>query len=162
MHVPGGPPYRGGMRFTTVVEQGGKTATGLPVPDDVLQALGGGRRPAVQVSVAGHTYRTTVGSSGGRAMLPLSAEHRTAAGVAAGDEVEVELALDVLPREVALPDDLRGALDAAPAARATYDALAPGLRKEWVRWVEEAKKADTRAARVARAVERLSAGEKRH
>ena len=150
------------MRFSTVVQQGGKAATGLPVPEEVLQALGGGRRPAVTVTLAGHTYRTTVGASQGRAMLPLSAEHRAAAGVVAGDEVEVELVLDVLPREVALPDDLRDALDAAPAARSCYDALAPGLRKEWVRWVEEAKRAETRAARVERAVERLSAGEKRH
>lgn len=155
-------PYRGGVRFTAVVLPGGKAATGLPVPDEVLSELGGGRRPAVTVTLAGHTYRTTVGSSDGRPMLPLSAEHRTAAGVAAGDEVEVEVALDVLPREVAVPDDLRDALAAAPAARSCYEALAPGLRKEWVRWVEEAKKAETRAARVARAVERLSAGEKRH
>src|SRR4051812_28509573 len=112
------------MRFRSTVELGGRTATGIPVPDDVVTALGAGRRPAVRVTVGGHTYRSTVAARGGRFLVPLSAENREGAGVAAGDEVEVDLELDTEPREVAVPPDLADALDAEPAARSAFDRLA--------------------------------------
>jgi Domain of unknown function (DUF1905) len=64
---------------------GGKTATGIPVPTDVVDRLGQGKRPPVRVTINGHTYRSTVASRGGEFMLPISAEHRGEAGVAAGD-----------------------------------------------------------------------------
>jgi len=150
------------MRFHASVELGGKTATGLQVPDDVVSALAGGKRPAVQVTVGGHTYRTTIGSMGGRFLVPLSAENRAAAGVAAGDEVEVDITLDTVPREITVPDDLAAALAQDGRARQFFDALAFSRRKEWVRWVEEAKKADTRSSRIAKAVEALSEGKKTH
>ena len=146
------------MSFRTVVELGGKTATGLVVPDEVVAALGAGKRPAVRVTVGDHTYRTTVASMGGRFLVPLSAENRTAAGVAAGEEVDVELVLDEAPREVAAPPDLLAALADDEPARTTFDALAPSHRKEWVRWIEEAKKAETRTARVSRTVASLHEG----
>ncbi|MEO5744025.1 MAG: YdeI/OmpD-associated family protein [Terracoccus sp.] len=146
------------MRFWAEVELGGKTATGIAVPDEVVAALDAGRRPPVMVTVGGHRYRTTVASMGGRFMVPFSAENRAAAGVAAGDEVEVELVGDTAPRQVTVPDDLAQALAAEPAAAAFFDGLAPSHRKEWVRWVEEAKRAQTRTSRVAQAVASLSAG----
>ncbi|MEU2347578.1 YdeI/OmpD-associated family protein [Modestobacter sp. NPDC049651] len=146
------------MRFTTVLELHGKTATGLVVPPDVVEALGGGRRPPVVVTLGGHTYRTTVGVMGGRSLLPVSAEHRTAAGLAAGDEVEVDVALDTAPREVEVPADLAAALDAEPGLRARFDALAPSARKEHARAVESAKAEATRARRVAAVVAALRAG----
>ena len=148
------------MKFRTIVELGGKTATGLPVPDDVVAQLGAGKRAPVRVTIGGHTYRTTVASMGGRFLVPLSAENRTAAGVAAGDDVDVDIALDDAPREVTVPDDLAAALD--PKTRAIFDALSYTHRKEWVRWVEEAKKAETRTTRVAKTVEGLRAGRKTH
>lgn len=148
------------IRFRTTVERGGKTATGLLVPDDVVSALGSGRRPAVWVTVGAHTYRTTVASMGGRFLVPLSAEHRAAAGVAAGEEVDVEISLDVTPREVAVPSDLSQALAQDDEARRFFDGLAYSHRKEWVRWVEEAKKDSTRSARVAKAVDSLRQGQR--
>lgn len=148
------------MRFHTVVELGGKTATGLQVPDDVVEALGAGRRPKVRVTVGAHTYATTVASMGGRFLVPLSAENRTAAGVAAGDEVDVDLELDEAPREVTVPDDLAAALAADDAAAATYGTLAFSHRKEWVRWVEEAKRPETRATRIEKTVAALREGKK--
>ena len=150
------------MRFRTSVELGGKTATGLHVPDDVVSALAGGKRPAVQVTIGGHTYRTTVAPMGGRFLVPLSAENRAAAGVAAGDEVEVDITLDTAPREITVPDDLAGALASDSRAQQFFDALSFSHRKEWVRWVEEAKKADTRSSRISKAVEALSEGKKTH
>ncbi|QXC61403.1 YdeI/OmpD-associated family protein [Aquihabitans sp. G128] len=141
------------MRFRTTIELGGKTATGIPVPDDVVAALGGGKRAAVSVTVNGFTYTSTLGVMGGRSLVPLSAERRTAAGVAAGDEVEVDLVLDAAPREIEVPPDLAAALDADPAVRAAFDGLAPSRRKEWVRSVTEAKQPETRERRIAKAVE---------
>ncbi len=93
-------------------------------------------------------------------MISLSAEHRAAAGVVAGDEVDVDVEVDAAPAPAALPDDLAEALDAA-GARASFDAAAPSHRREWVRWVEEAKKPETRRSRVAAAAEALAAGRTR-
>ncbi|MFZ0122039.1 MAG: YdeI/OmpD-associated family protein [Pseudonocardiaceae bacterium] len=148
------------MRFRTTVELGGKTATGLPVPEAVVAALASGNRPPVQIRIGDHTYRTTVAWMGGRFLVPLSAENRAAAGVAAGDEVDVDIALDTAPREVIAPADLADALAHDDEARRFFDILAYTDRKEWVRWIEEAKKTETRNARVARAVEALRAGKR--
>ena len=146
------------MDYRTTVVLGGKTATGLPVPDEVVEALGSGKRPPVVVTVAGYTYRTTVAPMGGTYWVPLSAEHREAAGVRADQEVDVRIELDSAPREVPVPDDLAAAFD--EAARAAFEGLAYSHRKEWVRWVEEAKKPETRSARIDKTVESLRAGKK--
>jgi hypothetical protein len=143
------------MKFSATVELGGKTATGIEVPDDVVAGLGSHKRPAVRVTIGEYTYRSTVARMGGRFLLPVSAEVRKAAGVAAGDEVDVELVLDDAPREVLVPDDLAAALDAVPGARARFDALSYTARKEHVRAVEEAKAAATRERRIAKAVDTL-------
>jgi Domain of unknown function (DUF1905)/Bacteriocin-protection, YdeI or OmpD-Associated len=142
------------MKFRATVELGGKTATGIEVPEDVVAALGSGSRPAVTVTVGGHSYRTTVARMGGRFLVPLSAENRTAADVAAGDQVDVDIQPDTAPRQVEVPADLTDALAKDDAARATFDGLSFTHRKEWVRWVEEAKPA-TRATRLAKTVESL-------
>ena len=87
------------MEFRTTVTLGGKTATGLQVPDEVVTALGAGKRPPVVVAVGGHTYRTTIAPMGGAFWIPLAAEHREAAGLTAGDEVAVVVEHDPAPRE---------------------------------------------------------------
>jgi Bacteriocin-protection, YdeI or OmpD-Associated/Domain of unknown function (DUF1905) len=143
------------MRFTTTVELGGKTATGMEVPPAVVEALGAGKKPPVRVTVGGHTYRSTIATMGGRFLLPLSAEHRAAAGVAAGDPVEVDVELDTEPRTVDVPADLAAALDAEPAARARFDALSYSHQRRHVLAVEAAKAEATRARRVAAAVAML-------
>lgn len=141
------------MRFRAPVVLGGKTATGIPVPADVVTGLGAGRRPAVHVVVAGHRYRSTITPRGGEYWIPLSAEHRTVAGVAAGDEVDVEVELDTDPRTVAVPDDLAAALDAD--TRGAFDALSYSNQLRHVLSVEGAKAAQTRARRVAKVVDEL-------
>jgi hypothetical protein len=151
---------RSDVRFQTTVELGGKTATGLQVPDEVVEALGSGRRPKVRITVGGHTYATTVASMGGRFLVPLSAENRTAAGVSAGDEVEVGIELDTAVREVTVPDDLQSALDGDSQAASTFAGLAFTHRKEWVRWIEEAKKPETRQTRLEKTVAALHVGKK--
>ncbi len=148
------------MKFRATVELGGKTATGIEVPEDVVAALGSGSRPPVTVTIGGHSYRTTVARMAGRFLIPLSAENRTAAGVAAGDQVDVDIELDAGPREVEVPADLAAALAHDQAARANFDGMSYTHRKEWVRWIEEAKKAETRATRLAKTVESLHAGKR--
>ena len=145
------------MRFRAVIALNGKTATAILVPPDVLAALSPGKRPAVRVTIGPHTYRSTVTPYNGAFMLPLSAEHRAAAGVQAGDEIDVDLELDTAPREVAVPDDFAQALDGVPGLRQAFDALAFTHRKEPVRAIEEAKTPETRGSRIAKAVSMIDA-----
>lgn len=143
------------MRFTGTVELGGKTATGIEVPPEVVTSLGAGKRPAVNVTVNGHTYRSTIASMGGRYLLPLSAENRAAAHAQAGDEVDVDVELDTAPRTVEVPGDFLAALDADPAARERFDALAYSHRRRHVLAIDEAKAPETRQRRIAKAIEML-------
>jgi len=144
------------MRFRTTIELGGKTATGFAVPDEIVASLGSGKRPPVSITINGFTYRTTVAAMGGRCMIPLSADRRAAAGVSAGDEVEVDIELDVAPREVEVPDDFAAALAARPGARARFDAMSFTHRKEHVRAIEDAKTESTRQRRIDKAIEMLT------
>src|SRR2546430_9241744 len=122
------------MRFHAKVELGGKTATGIPVPEDVVAAMGSGKRPAVRVTVGGHSYRTTVASMRGRYFVPLSKENREAAGVAAGDEVAVDIEGDAEPRKVAIPPDLADALAGDDAATAFLNLPSYTPRQVGARW----------------------------
>jgi hypothetical protein len=144
------------MKFTTRLE--GTTKTGIEIPAEVVEALGKGKKPAVVLTVNGYTYRTTVAVMGGRYLVPLSAAHREASGVAGGDEIEVEIALDEQPREVVVPADFGAALDAEPKARAFFDGLSYSQQRWFVLGIEEAKKPETRANRIVKAVERLASG----
>ncbi|UOX85111.1 YdeI/OmpD-associated family protein [Amycolatopsis sp. FBCC-B4732] len=146
------------MEFRTEVLLGGKTATGLPVPDDVVEALGAGKKPAVTVTLGGHTYRTTVASRGGRFLVPLSAENREKAGVAAGDEVTVGIALDTAPRELEIPPDLAAALAADDTARARFESLSYSAKQRFVLPIGQAKTEETRQRRVAKVITDLRAG----
>ena len=151
---------RGGHRtveFSAELQQDGKTATGVTVPEEVLAALGSGRRPAVAVTINGHTFRTTIGSIRGVAKIPVSAAVRAAAGVTAGDLLVVEVAADATPREVSVPDDLTAALDGDQAAAGFFAGLSYSHKNAYVTWIEEAKKPETRARRVAETAARLAA-----
>ncbi len=145
------------MTFSATIRLDGKTATGIRVPEEVVHALGAGKRPPVRVTIGGHTYRSTVAPMGGEFLLPLSAENRSAAGIRAGDQVTVSIELDEAPRTVELPADLRSALEARSGARAAYEALAFSKKKELVRHVAEAKAPETRLRRIAAGVEKLMA-----
>jgi len=139
--------------YRTVLAQTGNNV-GIVVPEDVVLALGAGKRPPVVVTLNGYTYRSTVAPMGGRYLVSVSAAVRTEAGVAGGEEHEVTLELDDQPRTVEVPDDLAAAL-ADAGVRAAFDAAAPSRRKEWVRGVAEAKAEATRARRVAAVVDAL-------
>jgi hypothetical protein len=149
------------MRFRATILTSGKTATGIPVPDEILEGLGGGKRPAVGVTINGYTYRTTIGSADGRPMIPVSAENRAGAGVAGGDEVEVEIALDTAPREVSLPADFAAALERDPEAKRTFDGLSYSLKNYHTQQIEGAKTPETRARRIEKSIATLHEGKPR-
>jgi hypothetical protein len=146
------------MRFRTTLRQEGRTATGFEVPPEVVTALGTGKRPPVRVTINGYTYRSTVAAYGEVFMLPLAAEHRTAAGVAAGDDLDVEVELDEAPRVVVVPDDLAAALAGDPAAQATWDTLSYSNKRWHVLNVEGTKNVDTRRRRIEKALTALREG----
>ena len=150
-----------GMRFRTTLLQNGKTAVGFEVPDEVVTALGAGRRPPVLVTLNGYTYRNTVAVMGGTSMIGVSAEHRAAAGVAGGDVVDVDLELDTAPREVTVPADLAAALDADPAARATFDKLSYSNKSWHTLQIDGAKSAETRQRRIEKSIAALREGKPR-
>ena len=148
------------MRFRSIVRLEGKTATGFRVPSEIVEALGKGKRPPVRVTIGRHTYRSTVAAYGDVFMLPLSAENRTAAGVAAGDEIDVEVELDAAPREVAVPADLGAALDGDADAHRTFDGLSYSRKRWFVLSVEGAKTPETRQRRIDKAMDALRAGDR--
>jgi Bacteriocin-protection, YdeI or OmpD-Associated/Domain of unknown function (DUF1905) len=149
------------MRFHTTILTTGKTAAGIKVPDKIVEALGAGKRPAITVTIKGYTYRNTIAVMGGVYMVGVSAEHRAGAGVAGGDEVDVDIELDTAPREVAVPADFTAALDAAPKARATFDSLSYSNKSWHVLQVTGAKTDETRQRRIAKSVEMLNEGRAR-
>jgi Bacteriocin-protection, YdeI or OmpD-Associated/Domain of unknown function (DUF1905) len=149
------------MRFRTTIEQSGKTTTGIRVPDEVVEALGAGKRPPVSVTINGYTYRSTVAVMGGVFMVSVSAEHRAGAGIAGGDEVDVDIELDTSPREVSVPADLAAALDAEPAARRTFDGLSNSNKSWHTLQIEGAKTDETRQRRVEKSIAALREGRPR-
>ena len=139
-------------QFQTTLEASGRTATGFEVPPAVVEALGAGKHPKVTATVNGFSYRTSIALMGGRYLVGVSAERRAAAGVQAGDLLDVELALDTATRDVEVPDDLAAALAAEPAAKAFWDGLSYSNKSWHALQVTGAKKPETRAARVVKTV----------
>jgi hypothetical protein len=149
------------MRFRATIELAGKTATGIEIPPEVVEGLGAGKRPPIRVTIRGHTYRSTVATRGTRYLVGVSAKHRELAGVAAGDEVDVEIELDTEVREVTVPPDFAVALHREADARRFFDGLSYSQKQGFVQSIEEAKKAETRQKRIAKAVDMLREGRKR-
>jgi hypothetical protein len=139
------------VRFEAEITAFGPAAA-FDLPFDPKAEFGKVRAP-VRVAINGYEFRTTVASMSGRYLVGLNKEVRAGAGIEAGDRVTVELVLDDEPRTVEIPDDLAAALD--PESRSFLDGLAYTHRKEYVRWIEEAKRAETREARVAKAAAML-------
>ena len=149
------------MQFRTTIQQSDGTATGIRIPDEVVDALGAGKRPPVRVTIKGYTYRNTIAVMGGEFWVGVSAQHRAGAGVAGGDEVDVDIELDTAPREVTVPADFAAALDAEPGARRTFEGLSYSNRQWHVLQVDGAKTDETRQRRIAKSVEALRQGRAR-
>jgi Bacteriocin-protection, YdeI or OmpD-Associated/Domain of unknown function (DUF1905) len=149
------------MKIRALLEQNGKTAVGFAVPEDVVLSLGKGKRPPVNVTINGYTYRSTVAPMGGRYLVGVSAENRSAAGVLGGETHDVELTLDDRPREVDLPADFAAALAAEPNAQRTFDALSPSNKGYHTALIGGAKSDDTRQRRIEKSIGALREGKPR-
>lgn len=146
------------MKFTATILQSGKTATGIEVPPAVVAALGSSKKPSVTVTLNGYTYRSTVAVMFGKFMIPVSSEVRGAARVAGGDTLEVGVALDTAPRVLELPEDFALALGSDAVAKAFFDRLSYSNQRRHTLNIQGAKTAETRARRVAKAIEDLRGG----
>jgi hypothetical protein len=146
------------MRFRTEILSSGKTAAGIEIPPEIVDALGTSRKPAVTVTINGYTYRSTVATISGKFMVGVSSDVRRDAGVAAGEVVEVELELDTAPREVVVPPDLAAALEAEPEAHRFFDGLSYSNKRRIVMPIDDAKSPDTRQRRIEKSVVALREG----
>ncbi len=145
------------MKFSSILEKSGGNATGIVVPQKIVEALGGGKKPKVNVVLNGFTYRSSIAMMGGDYMIPVSKDVREKAGVKGGDPIDVEVTLDTAPREVEVPADFGAALDLVPAARAKFDTLSNSNKSRHVLSVDGAKTPETRARRIEKAIAELSA-----
>lgn len=141
------------MKFHATIQITGKTTTGIEVPADLVTRLDSGKRPPVRAIINGYTYRTTIGVMAGRYLLSVSSDVRAAAGVAAGDDVDVELELDTSPRELDIPPDLGAAMDAG--TRRFFDALSYSRKQRFVLPIMQAKTPQTRQRRLDTAIAAL-------
>ena len=151
----------GSLRLTTTLQPRGPAAA-VVLDDEQVATIGeGAKRFPVVATIGDCTWRTTVTRMGGEFLLGMNKAVRQGAGVEAGDTVEVLIELDTAPREVVVPEALVAALEADPAAKANYEAMSYTHRKEYARWIAEAKREDTRDRRLAQALEMLREGRTR-
>lgn len=129
--------------------------TFFEVPDELVGRVGEGRRPPVSVTVNGVTYRTTIAVYGGKSYIPFRRELRERAGLAVGERTMIEVKADGAPRLVEVPEDLQDALAANEAASRAFDSMAYSHRKEYVVWVNSAKRPETRQRRIEETLRKL-------
>jgi hypothetical protein len=145
---------------TTLVPRG--PAAAVVLDDEQVAVLGeGAKRFPVVATIGGRAFRLAVARMHGEFLVGFSRAVREQAGLEPGDTVELRLELDTAPREVEVPEALAAALAGDGAARTAFDGLAYTHRKEFARWIEEAKRDDTRDRRVAQALEMLREGRTR-
>ena len=144
-------------RFTVQLERVQKTATMFRIPFDLTEAFGRAR-PPIRVTIRGHTWRTTPGVYDGVGHVVVNRSVKEATGVDAPDRVRVTMELDEEPRTVDVPEDLQAALAGAPEASTAFDHLSFTHRREYVEWIAEAKRPETRARRIADTIDRVKTG----
>lgn len=146
-------------KFQTTILTAGKTATGICIPDDIIEKLNAGKKPPVKVTLNGYTYRSTVALMGGKYMVGVSTDVREAAGVKGGDKLTVDIELDREVREVTLPTDFKKALDKNQKAKKFFESLSYS-KKNHITIIEQAKTEETRLRRIEKSVNDLVSGEK--
>jgi Bacteriocin-protection, YdeI or OmpD-Associated/Domain of unknown function (DUF1905) len=146
------------MKFTTTLLQAGKTATGIQVPDKIVESFNAGKKPPVRITINGYSYRNTIAVMGGVYMVGVSAEHRKGAGIEGGDKIEVTIELDTDPREVEVPAELEKLLNKNPAAKKYFETLSNSKKKGIILPIKDAKTDETRNRRIEKAISLLEEG----
>jgi hypothetical protein len=147
-------------RFSATIQRSEGGGAYVTIPFDVEAAFGRKRVP-VHATIDGEPYTGSLVRMGGEChVLGVLKEIRERIGKQPGDMVDITLVEDVAPRSVEVPEDLRATMDAQPAAAEFFRSLSYSHQREYVRWVEGAKRDATRQRRIARTVELLGAGRK--
>jgi hypothetical protein len=146
------------QRFQTVLMKSGSRVF-IPIPFSPNDAWGVKQRHHIRGTVNGHTVRGSLGSDGRQYFLPLGAAWRRGCGLEAGDPVDVALSPEG-PQSENLSTDVASALDAEPQAKTFFESLATFYRNTYIKWIESAKRPETRAARIQEMIELLNAGKK--
>lgn len=137
------------MKFKTEIFTGGGNTAGFWIPEEVVTSFNKGKRFPVVVNINGYKYKNTVASYDGKFAIGLAIEHREKSGLKVGDKVEVELTLDDQPRIVEVPKYIQDELNKDHKAKEIFEKLAYSHKKEYVRWIEEAKKEETKMSRLS-------------
>jgi bacteriocin resistance YdeI/OmpD-like protein/uncharacterized protein DUF1905 len=146
------------QRFKTIVAKAG-SRTSIAIPFNPNEVWGAKQRHHITGSINGHAVRGSLGADGSQYFLPLGAAWRRDTGVEAGMEVEAVLTPEG-PQTDALATDMLAALESEPEARAFFESLATFYRNGYIRWIESAKRPETRSARIAETLSLLKAGKK--
>jgi hypothetical protein len=149
-------------QFQAVIEDAGGGGAYVTIPFDVENAFGK-KRIKIKATIDGEPYRGTLVRMGSpQHMLLVLKEIRKKVGKSFGDKVAVELEEDIEPRQIEFPPDLSSALAADPTAQASFNRLSYTHQKEYVRWIMEAKRDQTRQRRTQKAIEMLRQGKNGH
>lgn len=143
------------LTFQTTLLEAGKTATGIRVPDDIIEKLGGGKKPLVKITINGFTYRSAVAVMGGTFMVGVNADNRESAKVKGGDKIEVTIELDTEERVVDVPNDFQKVLDNNAAAKKKFDALSNSKKKALTLPIANGKTVETRHKNIEKAIQVL-------
>jgi hypothetical protein len=146
------------QRFQTVLMKSGSRIF-LPIPFSPNDVWGVKQRHYIRGTVNSHTVRGSLGSDGKQYFLPLGAAWRRDCGLDSGDPVDVSLSPEG-PQSENLPTDIASVLDAEPQAKTFFESLATFYRNTYIKWIESAKRPETRAARIQEMIELLNAGKK--
>lgn len=147
------------MKFKTKIWVDGNN-TGIKVPEEVVMSFNKGKKVPVVVSLKKYSYRSTVVVYNGVFMLPLAKEHREAADVRGGEEVEINLEYDDKPRTVDVPPELQKLLNNDKEAKEIFEKLAYTHKKEYVRWISDAKKEETKQSRLGKILNMIKSKKK--
>ena len=139
------------QRFKTTLHQSGNN-TGIVVPTEIVEALGGGKKPALNVTVNGFAYRSSLATMGGKSMISFSSDKRAATGLKGGDAIDVTLEIDDAPRVMEVPPDLQAALNKDKAAKAYFATLSYSNQRRHIEPINDAKTPETRARRIEKSV----------
>jgi len=146
--------------FQAVIEAEGSGGAYITIPFDVEQVFGK-KRVKVKATIDGEPYRGSLVRMGGDChRMGILKEIRIKLGKGFGELVSVTLEEDTEPRLVVPPADLLAALENHPEAKAFFEQLSYTHQKEYVQWIEETKRQETRQARIARSIEMLQQGKK--
>lgn len=146
--------------FKTTIITAGKTATGICIPDEIIESLNAGKKPPIKVTLNGYTYRSTVAVMGGKYMVGVNADVRKASGVNGGDTLTIEIELDTEQRTVELPADFKNALDKNPTAKSFFETISYSKQKNHITLIEQAKTEETRQKRIKKSIADLTANKK--